>query len=134
MFASMFFFIFIGYPVAFIMGGLALIFAVIGSWLGTFRLIGLSEQYVLLDTFILLIKFLFAAHFGKILLRSGRYFPRLWVYFEKINVNLLIGVTMRCLDEMSSWRVSIMVFTARWPFCEGIRASRCWVLRGWDAR
>ena len=43
MFASMFFFIFIGYPVAFIMGGLALIFAVIGSWLGTFRLIGLSD-------------------------------------------------------------------------------------------
>src|SRR5688572_7277397 len=43
MFASMFFFIFIGYPVAFIMGGLALIFAVAGSWLGTFRLVGLSD-------------------------------------------------------------------------------------------
>ena len=35
MFVSMFFFIFIGYPVAFIMGGLALAFAVFGYWLGT---------------------------------------------------------------------------------------------------
>ena len=43
MFVSMFFFIFIGYPVAFIMGGLALIFAIIGSWLGVFKLIGLSD-------------------------------------------------------------------------------------------
>ena len=43
MFLSMFFCIFIGYPVAFIMGGLAMIFAVIGSWLGVFRLIGLSD-------------------------------------------------------------------------------------------
>ena len=43
MFGSMFFFIFIGYPVAFIMGGLALIFALIGSWLGVFRMIGLSD-------------------------------------------------------------------------------------------
>ena len=43
MFVSMFFFIFIGYPVAFIMGGLALAFAVFGSWLGTFNLIGLSD-------------------------------------------------------------------------------------------
>ena len=31
MFVSMFFFIFIGYPVAFIMGGLALVFAVVGA-------------------------------------------------------------------------------------------------------
>ncbi len=43
MFGSMFIFIFLGYPVAFIMGGLALIFAVIGSYLGVFRLIGLSD-------------------------------------------------------------------------------------------
>jgi tripartite ATP-independent transporter DctM subunit len=43
MFVSMFFFIFIGYPVAFIMGGLALAFAVFGAWLGTFNLIGLSD-------------------------------------------------------------------------------------------
>ena len=31
MFVSMFFFIFLGYPVAFIMGGLALIFALVGA-------------------------------------------------------------------------------------------------------
>ncbi|HSI02308.1 MAG TPA: TRAP transporter large permease subunit [Reyranella sp.] len=43
MFVSMFFFIFVGYPVAYIMGGLALIFAVIGAWLGVFNLIGLSD-------------------------------------------------------------------------------------------
>jgi tripartite ATP-independent transporter DctM subunit len=43
MFASMFVCIFIGYPVAFIMGGLALIFALAGSWLGVFRMIGLSD-------------------------------------------------------------------------------------------
>ena len=43
MFISMFFFIFLGYPVAFIMGGLAMIFAVIGSYLGVFKLIGLSD-------------------------------------------------------------------------------------------
>ena len=43
MFGSMFIFIFIGYPVAFIMGGLALIFALIGSWLGVFRMIGISD-------------------------------------------------------------------------------------------
>ena len=43
MFVSMFFFIFIGYPVAFIMGGLSLIFALVGVWLGTFNLIGLSD-------------------------------------------------------------------------------------------
>ncbi len=43
MFVSMFFFIFIGYPVAFIMGGLSLIFALLGAWLGTFNLIGISD-------------------------------------------------------------------------------------------
>jgi tripartite ATP-independent transporter DctM subunit len=43
MFVSMFFFIFVGYPVAFIMGGLALAFALIGSYLGVFKLIGLSD-------------------------------------------------------------------------------------------
>jgi tripartite ATP-independent transporter DctM subunit len=43
MFISMFFFIFIGYPVAFIMGGLALVFAVFGTWLGVFKMIGLSD-------------------------------------------------------------------------------------------
>src|SRR4026209_2760575 len=43
MFVSMFFCIFLGYPVAFIMGGLAMIFAILGSWLGVFRLIGLSD-------------------------------------------------------------------------------------------
>ncbi len=43
MFVSMFFFIFIGYPVAFIMGGLSLVFALIGVWGGTFNLIGLSD-------------------------------------------------------------------------------------------
>ncbi len=43
MFVSMFFVIFLGYPVAFIMGGLALIFALLGAWLGIFKLIGLSD-------------------------------------------------------------------------------------------
>ena len=43
MFVSMFFFIFLGYPVAFIMGGLALVFALAGAWLGVFNLIGLSD-------------------------------------------------------------------------------------------
>jgi tripartite ATP-independent transporter DctM subunit len=43
MFLSMFFFIFLGYPVAFIMGGLALAFAVIGAYLGVFNLIGISD-------------------------------------------------------------------------------------------
>jgi len=43
MFASMFFFIFVGYPVAFIMGGLALVFAVVGWSLGVFNMIGLSD-------------------------------------------------------------------------------------------
>ena len=43
MFVSMFFFIFVGYPVAFIMGGLALVFAIFGSWLGVFKMIGISD-------------------------------------------------------------------------------------------
>ena len=43
MFVSMFFFIFVGYPVAFIMGGLSLLFALIGSALGTFNLVGISD-------------------------------------------------------------------------------------------
>src|SRR4026209_2611002 len=43
MFVSMFFFIFLGYPVAFIMGGLAFAFALIGASLGVFNLIGLSD-------------------------------------------------------------------------------------------
>ena len=34
MFVTMFFVIFCGYPVAFVMGGMALFFALIGSWLG----------------------------------------------------------------------------------------------------
>jgi TRAP-type mannitol/chloroaromatic compound transport system permease large subunit len=48
MFGSMFVFIFLGYPVAFIMGGLALIFALVGTWLGVFRLIGISDLFDLL--------------------------------------------------------------------------------------
>ena len=43
MFVSMFFCIFMGYPVAFIMGGLSLFFALVGVWAGTFNLIGLSD-------------------------------------------------------------------------------------------
>ena len=43
MFVSMFFFIFLGYPVAFIMAGLSLIFALIGWSLGTFNLVGMSD-------------------------------------------------------------------------------------------
>jgi tripartite ATP-independent transporter DctM subunit len=43
MFVSMFFCIFLGYPVAFIMGGLSLVFALAGSYLGVFRMIGLSD-------------------------------------------------------------------------------------------
>lgn len=43
MFASMFVVIFIGYPVAFIMGGLALIFALLGAWLGMFNIVGLYD-------------------------------------------------------------------------------------------
>jgi tripartite ATP-independent transporter DctM subunit len=43
MFVSMFVFIFLGYPVAFIMGGLALAFALIGASAGAFNLVGLSD-------------------------------------------------------------------------------------------
>ena len=43
MFVTMFFFIFFGYPVAFIMGGLSLLFALAGVWLGVFKLIGISD-------------------------------------------------------------------------------------------
>src|SRR5688572_24654429 len=43
MFVSMFFFIFLGYPVAFIMGGLALVFGVAGWYLGVFNMVGLSD-------------------------------------------------------------------------------------------
>jgi tripartite ATP-independent transporter DctM subunit len=43
MFVTMFFFIFVGYPVAFIMGGLAFFFAVVGACLGIFKMIGLSD-------------------------------------------------------------------------------------------
>jgi tripartite ATP-independent transporter DctM subunit len=43
MFVGMFFFIFLGYPVAFIMGGMALIFALAGAWFGMFHLIGLAD-------------------------------------------------------------------------------------------
>ena len=43
MFLSMFIFIFLGYPVAFIMAGLALIFALAGWWLGTFNIVGMSD-------------------------------------------------------------------------------------------
>ncbi|MGE5509698.1 MAG: TRAP transporter large permease [Bacteroidota bacterium] len=43
MFVSMFFFIFVGYPVAFVMGGLSLLFALVGAWLGVFHLIGISD-------------------------------------------------------------------------------------------
>jgi tripartite ATP-independent transporter DctM subunit len=41
MFASMFVFIFVGYPVAFVMGGLSLLFAIFGAWLGVFNLTSL---------------------------------------------------------------------------------------------
>ena len=43
MFVTMFFAIFCGYPVAFVMGGMALIFALVGSALGVFSMIGLSD-------------------------------------------------------------------------------------------
>ncbi|HEY7521174.1 MAG TPA: TRAP transporter large permease subunit [Methylomirabilota bacterium] len=43
MFVAMFFVIFMGYPVAFIMGGMALAFALIGWMLGVFNLIGLYD-------------------------------------------------------------------------------------------
>ena len=43
MFVSMFFVIFTGYPVAFIMGGMAFLFAIVGWLLGVFNLIGLYD-------------------------------------------------------------------------------------------
>jgi tripartite ATP-independent transporter DctM subunit len=43
MFVTMFFAIFCGYPVAFVMGGMALFFALAGSALGVFSMIGLSN-------------------------------------------------------------------------------------------
>src|SRR5688500_9764805 len=43
MFVAMFFVIFCGYPVAFIMGGMALLFALAGWALGVFNLIGLYD-------------------------------------------------------------------------------------------
>ena len=43
MFVTMFFAIFCGYPVAFVMGGMALLFALVGSALGVFSMIGLSD-------------------------------------------------------------------------------------------
>jgi tripartite ATP-independent transporter DctM subunit len=43
MFVAMFFVIFMGYPVAFIMGGMALAFALIGWMLGVFNMIGLYD-------------------------------------------------------------------------------------------
>jgi tripartite ATP-independent transporter DctM subunit len=43
MFVTMFAAIFCGYPVAFVMGGMALLFALAGSLLGVFSLIGLSD-------------------------------------------------------------------------------------------
>ncbi len=43
MFVSMFFFIFIGYPVAFVMGGLSLFFALVGTWLGVFKIFDMSN-------------------------------------------------------------------------------------------
>ena len=43
MFVAMFFFIFLGYPVAFIMGGMALMFAAAGAYLGVFKMIGIAD-------------------------------------------------------------------------------------------
>ena len=43
MFTVMFFMIFCGYPVAFVMGGMALFFAIVGSLLGVFSMIGLYD-------------------------------------------------------------------------------------------
>ncbi len=43
MFVAMFFVIFCGYPVAFVMGGMALLFAIVGWLLGTFNLLGLYD-------------------------------------------------------------------------------------------
>ena len=43
MFVSMFFVIFCGYPVAWVMGGMGLLFALAGSLLGVFRFENLSN-------------------------------------------------------------------------------------------
>ena len=43
MFGTMFFVIFCGYPVAYVMGGMAMIFACIGWYFGVFPMIGLSN-------------------------------------------------------------------------------------------
>jgi tripartite ATP-independent transporter DctM subunit len=43
MFVAMFFIIFCGYPVAFVMGGMALMFALVGSALDVFPMVGLSN-------------------------------------------------------------------------------------------
>ncbi len=43
MFGAMFIVIFCGYPVAFVMGGMGLVFAVIGWWLDVFPIIGMSN-------------------------------------------------------------------------------------------
>ena len=43
MFVAMFFVIFMGYPVAFLMGGLAMFFALVGAYLGVFNLVGLYD-------------------------------------------------------------------------------------------
>src|SRR5918996_3777405 len=43
MFVTMFFVIFCGYPVAFVMGGMALLFAIAGWLLGVFSMIGLYD-------------------------------------------------------------------------------------------
>src|SRR5688572_685327 len=46
MFVAMFFVIFCGYPVAFVMGGMALVFALVGAWLDVFSMIGLYNVVV----------------------------------------------------------------------------------------
>jgi tripartite ATP-independent transporter DctM subunit len=43
MFVAMFIVIFCGYPVAFVLGGMALVFALLGWWFDTFNLIGLTN-------------------------------------------------------------------------------------------
>ncbi len=43
MFVAMFFVIFCGYPVGLVMGGMAMVFALLGAYLGVFKLIGLSD-------------------------------------------------------------------------------------------
>jgi tripartite ATP-independent transporter DctM subunit len=43
MFVAMFFVIFCGYPVCYVMGGMALVFALLGTYLGVFKIISLSD-------------------------------------------------------------------------------------------